>query len=42
MGIPDYRLPRDIIKGEYEQITNLGVTIKYNTKVGTDIKLEPA
>ena len=40
VGIPDYRLPRDIIKGEYEQITNLGVTIKYNTNVGTDISLK--
>ena len=40
VGIPDYRLPRDIIKGEYEQITKLGVTIKYNTNVGTDISLK--
>ena len=40
VGIPDYRLPRDIIKGEYEQITKLGVAIKYNTNVGTDISLK--
>ncbi len=40
VGIPDYRLPRDIIKTEYEQVTKLGVEIKYNTNVGTDISLK--
>jgi formate dehydrogenase beta subunit len=40
VGIPDYRLPRDIIKSEYDQIKKLGVEIKYNTNVGTDISLK--
>jgi formate dehydrogenase beta subunit len=39
MGIPDYRLPRDILGFEVEQIQKMGVTIKYNTMVGKDVKL---
>ncbi len=34
--------PRDIIKCEYDQITKLGIDIKYNTNVGTDISLKTA
>jgi len=40
VGIPDYRLPRDILRGEVEQIQKMGVTIKYNTAIGKDIKLK--
>ncbi len=32
-GIPKYRLPRDVIDAEVQRIVNMGVTIKYNTKV---------
>jgi len=39
MGIPDYRLPRDVLGFEVEQIQKMGVTIKYNTVVGKDIEL---
>ncbi|MDY6863582.1 MAG: FAD-dependent oxidoreductase [Thermodesulfobacteriota bacterium] len=39
MGIPDYRLPRDILCYEAEHIQKMGVTIKYNTMVGKDAKL---
>ncbi|MEN8243814.1 MAG: FAD-dependent oxidoreductase [Thermodesulfobacteriota bacterium] len=39
MGIPDYRLPRDILRNEVEQIQAMGVTIHYNTAVGKDVKL---
>ena len=39
MGIPDYRLPRDIIRSEVEQMQRMGVTIKYSTVMGKDIKL---
>ena len=39
VGIPDYRLPRDIIRKETEAIQSLGVEIAYNTYVGKDIKL---
>ncbi|MFC2022754.1 FAD-dependent oxidoreductase, partial [Chloroflexota bacterium] len=33
VGIPAYRLPRDILAGEIEEIKNAGVDIKLNTKV---------
>ena len=39
-GIPAYRLPREIIQQEYKRITDLGVTIKTDTKVGKDISLD--
>jgi formate dehydrogenase beta subunit len=38
-GIPDYRLPKDILGHEADLIKRMGVEIKYNTKVGKlDIK----
>ncbi|MBT9144749.1 MAG: NADP-reducing hydrogenase subunit HndC [candidate division WS2 bacterium] len=39
-AIPDYRLPKEILKKEIKNITDLGVEIKLNTKVGKDISLE--
>lgn len=39
VGIPDYRLPRGILRGEVEQIQKLGVTINYSTEVGRDITI---
>ncbi len=39
VGIPDYRLPRHILRGEVEQVAKLGVEIKYNTTVGKDVTL---
>jgi formate dehydrogenase beta subunit len=39
MGIPDYRLPRNIVRYETELIERLGVEIRYNTQVGKDITL---
>jgi formate dehydrogenase major subunit len=38
-GIPVFRLPRDIIAKEIEQITALGVEIVCNSEVGKDITL---
>ncbi|HXK47437.1 MAG TPA: NAD(P)-binding protein [Deltaproteobacteria bacterium] len=40
MGIPEYRLPRDIIKAEIKVIEDLGVKILCNTKIGKDISFE--
>ncbi|RLA92539.1 MAG: dihydropyrimidine dehydrogenase subunit A [Deltaproteobacteria bacterium] len=40
VGIPDYRLPRNILKYEIEVIKKTGVEIQYNTRVGKDITLE--
>ena len=37
-GIPEYRLPRDILKKELNVIQKLGVEIKLNTKVGGVVK----
>ena len=40
VGIPSYRLPRDILNAEIALVTNLGVEIRYNTRVGVDITLD--
>lgn len=39
VGIPDYRLPRDILRYEASLVQELGVEIRYNTQVGKDITL---
>jgi len=39
-GIPSYRLPRDILRGEVDDIRALGVEIRCNTRVGRDIPFE--
>ncbi len=39
-GIPDYRLPRDILNREAEIVQDLGVEIQYNTQVGREITLK--
>jgi NADH-quinone oxidoreductase subunit F len=36
-AIPEYRLPRDVIEQEVEDISALGVEIRTNTRVGRDI-----
>jgi NADH-quinone oxidoreductase subunit F len=37
VGIPEYRLPRDILNYEIENIKRLGVEIRTNTVVGKDV-----
>ena len=39
VGIPDYRLPKDILKAEIEEIKSVGVDIKTNTTVDSPQKL---
>ena len=39
VGIPDYRLPRQVLRGEVAQVQQLGVKIKYNTTIGKEITL---
>jgi formate dehydrogenase beta subunit len=39
VGIPDYRLPRDIIRYETNLVEEMGAEIRYNTQVGKDITL---
>jgi formate dehydrogenase beta subunit len=40
VGIPPYRLPRDILSREVDIIERLGVEVKLNTKIGRDRTLE--
>ncbi len=39
VGIPDYRLPRDVIKAEVDIIRALGVEFQTGTTVGRDVQL---
>lgn len=39
-GVPDYRLPQDVLDAEIQKILDLGVELKLNTRVGTDVSLE--
>ncbi len=40
VGIPEYRLPRDILKREIKVIEEMGITIKTEVTFGKDISLE--
>ncbi|MCQ2752367.1 MAG: FAD-dependent oxidoreductase [Coriobacteriales bacterium] len=39
-GIPEYRLPKETLDKEIKVITDLGVKVKLNTKIGEDVKLK--
>jgi formate dehydrogenase (NADP+) beta subunit len=39
VGIPDYRLPRDVLKGEGSFVEGFGVEIRYGVALGRDITL---
>jgi len=40
VGIPRYRLPREVIDREVAMIADLGVTFAYNTRFGSDVTYE--
>lgn len=40
MGIPDYRLPRQILAAEFETLKKMGVQIHYDRVLGRDFTLE--
>ncbi len=40
VGIPDYRMPRHLLRRDVEIIQGLGVDIKFNTKLGRDVSLK--
>lgn len=40
VGIPDYRLPRDVLNTEVEIIQNMGAQIHYNQALGQDFTLD--
>ena len=39
-GIPDYRLPQNILDGEIQRIADMGVQIKTNTMIGKEISFD--
>ena len=39
-GVPDYRLPADLIRAEVAVIQSLGVEIRCNTQVGKDVSFD--
>ncbi len=39
VGIPDYRLPRNILRGEGELVESLGAKIRYGVTLGKDVML---
>lgn len=39
LGIPEYRLPRDVIKAQIREILDLGITLQVNTRLGRDFSL---
>jgi NADPH-dependent glutamate synthase beta subunit-like oxidoreductase/NAD-dependent dihydropyrimidine dehydrogenase PreA subunit len=40
VGIPEYRLPKKLLQREVDLICNMGIEIKYNTRIGKDIAFE--
>ena len=40
LGIPDYRLPPEVLEKEIRAITRLGVEIKLNTALGRDVTID--
>jgi formate dehydrogenase (NADP+) beta subunit len=39
VGIPDYRLPREILRGEADLLRDLGVEVRYGVNIGKDITM---
>ncbi len=39
-GIPDYRLPADILDAEIKRILDMGVELRLNTSIGNDIPMD--
>jgi formate dehydrogenase (NADP+) beta subunit len=40
MGIPDYRLPREVLRAEFETLKRMGVQIHYGLTLGRDFTLQ--
>src|SRR5512135_2779578 len=40
VGIPDYRLPRDILRGEAARVEAVGAEIRYGVKIGEDVTVD--
>jgi formate dehydrogenase (NADP+) beta subunit len=39
LGVPEYRLPRDLVRAEIQAVLNLGVELKANAAIGRDFSL---
>lgn len=39
-GVPDYRLPQEVLDAEIQRILDMGVELKLNTAVGRDVTLD--
>ncbi len=39
-GVPGYRLPREVLDGEFNRIVDMGVEVKLKTRVGVDIPMQ--
>ena len=40
LGIPEYRLPRDVLQAQIREILDMGPVLKLNTRLGKDFTLE--
>ncbi|MDY7101755.1 MAG: FAD-dependent oxidoreductase [Actinomycetota bacterium] len=40
LGIPEYRLDRDVLAADVDSILALGVEVRYDTRLGTDLSFE--
>jgi NADPH-dependent glutamate synthase beta subunit-like oxidoreductase len=40
LGIPEYRLDRDVLAGDIGAIVDLGVEVQYETRLGVDVTLD--
>lgn len=40
VGVPDYRLPNDVLQSEIQTILDLGVELKTSTQIGKDLTLQ--
>ena len=39
-GIPEFRLPKNIVEKSIDKILALGINVKYNMQLGKDFNLE--
>lgn len=39
-GIPEFRLPKDVVNDTYKKILDLGIEVKYNMELGKNITLD--
>ncbi|MDD5543560.1 MAG: FAD-dependent oxidoreductase [Acidobacteriia bacterium] len=40
LGIPEYRLPRDVLRAQIREILDLGIKLRLNSRLGRDFTLE--